>query len=449
MPEQLDLLGPLPRSRPREIARRWLSVQQPVVSWRGAYFSYTDGAYRPLNAREYRELLDLWLETQEELVMRNKHPTPIQYRVSSDNSKEILDAVAGITLVPEEVEFPCWRDHKPTEKPLCLEDGLLYLSCKELLPHTPTYITTNKLPIAWKDGSAEGCPRWLDFLAVDWSPAQVAYFQEWCGYLIAPHRKYQKFLLIQGPRRSGKGTILDVLVGLVGQANSYPCKLQTFSTKFLDDKFPVSQMIYVSDGRSAGGKSESGSALEFLLSYTGNDAIGFERKYRPIWQGKPIGKLVVCSNLPLPFQDASNALSSRVCLFERYRSFAGQEDTELGDKLAKELRGIFFWALEGLERLDKRGKFDQSSEPKLLADTFAHTSNPVKQFLAEETREGHSVMVRHIYDRWVEWCRSTGTHNNLRQIQFLTAVLQCGGWVTAGEGREMEVLGIEMKGVME
>lgn len=447
--DQLDFLGPLSKARPRDTARRWLATQPPVVSWRGTFLAYDAGRYSPVDIREYREQLDRWLEAQREIVQRGQGTAEIPYRVTKDNSTEVLDAAAGLCLIPDRVELPTWTLPGERELPICLQDGLLYPSIRTVLPHVPQFVGTSKLPFEWGDGTPEDCPKWKEFLAIDWTPAQVEYFQEWCGYLLASHRRFQKFMLIQGPPRSGKGTILDVLTALVGEGNTYPCDLQTFSTKYLDDHFPVAQMIVVADARSSGGKTESGAALEFLLKLVGNDPLRFERKYRNAWSGKPVGKLVIMSNMVPPFQDASGALSARTCLFQRKTSFTGREDTELGKKLAKEIRGIFFWALEGLERLEKRGRFDQSSEPPLLVETFAHTSNPVGQFVAEETRPGGSVLLRHLYERWLLWCRVTGTHNNLRAIQFLTAVLQCGGYEVSGRGRDLEVVGIEMKGAME
>ena len=55
------------------------------------------------------------------------------------------------------------------------------------------------------------------------------------------------------------------------------------------------------------------------------------------------------------------AIASRFVPLKMTESFLGREDVDLKDKLRAELAQILNWGLQGLRRLNKRGKFIQSA----------------------------------------------------------------------------------------
>ena len=64
-------------------------------------------------------------------------------------------------------------------------------------------------------------PAWHAFLdSLELADDEIALLAEWFGYCLTADTAQQKALMLIGPRRSGKGTILRVLRALVGEANA-------------------------------------------------------------------------------------------------------------------------------------------------------------------------------------------------------------------------------------
>src|SRR5690606_30285438 len=77
--------------------------------------------------------------------------------------------------------------------------------------------------------------RWLRFLDQLWGEdaESIALLQEWLGYLVAGDTRRHKGLLMIGPRRSGKGTILHIAEALVGGAQgAFGATMSSFSGDF-------------------------------------------------------------------------------------------------------------------------------------------------------------------------------------------------------------------------
>jgi len=109
-------------------------------------------------------------------------------------------------------------------------------------------------------------------------------------------------------------------------------------------------------------------------------------------------------------EDASGALTSRFVVLTLKRSFYGQEDHNLFDKFIPELPGILNWALDGWDRLYKRGHFVQPGASVELIKQLEDLSSPVSAFLRDEcvVRGGATASCGSLYERWRSWCNKNG-----------------------------------------
>ncbi len=71
-------------------------------------------------------------------------------------------------------------------------------------------------------------------------------------------------------------------------------------------------------------------------------------------------------------------------MLKTVRDFLGREDTTLKARLLSELPGILNWALDGWERLQKRGHFIQPESARDEVEALANGSNPVPRFVEDE-----------------------------------------------------------------
>ena len=96
--------------------------------------------------------------------------------------------------------------------------------------------------------------------------------------------------------------------------------------------------------------------------------------------------------------------------FSFRQSFLGREDVGLTDKLMHELPGILNWALDGLDRLDSRGRFTQPSSGQAEADATRRLADPIGAFLEDwcEIGPDRSISLDHLFLKYQAWCESEG-----------------------------------------
>jgi putative DNA primase/helicase len=109
-------------------------------------------------------------------------------------------------------------------------------------------------------------------------------------------------------------------------------------------------------------------------------------------------------------RDASGALAKRYVVLTLAKSWLGNEDTSLSARLRVELPSILLWALQGLARLQARGKFIQPISSAQTIEELEAMTSPIKAFVAErcEFKPQAIVSVAALFEAWRSWCVFTG-----------------------------------------
>jgi putative DNA primase/helicase len=214
--------------------------------------------------------------------------------------------------------------------------------------------------------------------------------------------------LLIGPTRSGKGTIARVLADLLGKGNVAGPTLASLGTNFGLAPLIGKPLAVVSDARLAG--SNVHQVVERLLSISGEDRLTIDRKYREPWSGKLPARFVILSNELPRFGDASGAIANRFVVLAMHESFLGRENTSLIQELTAELPGILLWALDGLDRLTRQGRF---TEPKSSADSIVALQDlvsPVAAYVRDncDVGVGHEILIDYLFADWSTWCEGNG-----------------------------------------
>jgi putative DNA primase/helicase len=162
-------------------------------------------------------------------------------------------------------------------------------------------------------------------------------------------------MVLLGLPRSGKGTTSSILGQLLGPENTTAFDLYRLLDRFSMAALRTKQLAVVGEVELSGAK-ENARILEKLKSITGNDLQVVERKGVDVKEScvLPTRWMISCNQMPV-LHDASGALEARLLVLRFNRTFAGQEDPRLLDKLLTELSGIAAWAIEGLRRLRESG----------------------------------------------------------------------------------------------
>ena len=157
-------------------------------------------------------------------------------------------------------------------------------------------------------------------------------------------------------------------------------------------------------------RADQAAITENILRITGEDTVSVARKHKENWDGKLPTKFIFATNELPHFSDTSSALAGRFIMFQLVRTFYGQEDTELTNKLKAELPGILMWALDGLERLRKNGRLTQTESGKALTREMEELTSPVSMFVEDECIIDPEALVlcQDLFDSWREWCEKNG-----------------------------------------
>lgn len=337
----------------------------------------------------------------------------IDFESNPGSVKAALATIKSESFIPACAQIPFWRGTGTA--PALLHELLpcksktLHIPTRQVSEPTPELFAVNALEFDY-DPKAARPTRWLAFLDELFGDDRQAIelLQEWVGYCLTNATSQQKMMLMVGPRRSGKGTIARVMRQLIGENNIVSPTVSSIASNFGLQPLLGKTNAIVSDARFSG--DGVAVVIERLLCISGEDAISVDRKFLNAVNLKLSTRFTFLTNELPRLMDASSALTGRFLVLRLTKSFYGQEDTHLTDALLTELPGILLWALDGWDRLHKRGHFVQpaSSEQEIL--DLEDLSSPVKAFVREmcDLRIGSRTTCSSLYAAWVNWCRNTG-----------------------------------------
>ena len=378
---------------------------------RGGFYCWSGRHWPAIPGLDVRGIAYVWLEHGQ-----YHHPEKDELQAFNPTRRKIddlIDALKAVVMLDSAAEAPCWIDGTATlaaEEIVSVANGLLHVPTRAVLPHAPGFFNHHSLPFPYEPEC--GPPvRWLKFLDELWGDDQpsIDTLQEAFGYILGGDTSQQKMFLLDGPKRAGKGTIVRVLTGLVGAHNVAAPTLASLSTNFGLSPLIDKPLALISDARLSG-RSDSSVVVERLLSISGEDSLTIDRKYKEPWTGRLPTRLVLLTNELPRLSDASGALASRFIVFVLTRSFYGRENARLTDELLSEAPAIFNWALDGLDRLNKRGHFVSPESGRNTIQQLQDLSSPLSAFLRDACIMGseHRVAVDRLWAAWKAWCENEG-----------------------------------------
>lgn len=395
-----------------------------LTFWQGAYWVWDSKRWKEIKKSELIAELTASIKAEFDRInlqqQKNWEPKPGDEEppkvipVTKNLLANVENAVASIVMVSSDVSMPDWLCGDPpfpARETLSTVDRLLHLpslvsgTSSHIRP-TPMLFSPNCLSYTFNPTAT--CPAWSSFLESLWPSDQdsIDSLQEWFGYLLLPDTRQHKLLMLIGPPRSGKGTIVRILQLLLGEGNVASPTLSSLTGPFglwpLLNRF----VALIPDARLSG-RDDSVAVVERILSITGEDPQDINRKNLPTLTGvrMPVRFVLMSNELPA-LKDASGAFMTRVTLLRMTESFIGREDRTLSDRLAQELPGILNWSIEGWKRLNSRGHFIQPSSATELLEDLENLSSPIKQFVADSCDLGptEEATVAELFFAWKKWC---------------------------------------------
>jgi putative DNA primase/helicase len=383
--------------------------------WRGGWWRWQVAHWIEVEDRVIRGVLYRFTE---HAVYLNAKQLPTRWAPNKHKISDLVDALTGICLLPNEVDQPCRVDAPDGGSVVSFANGLLDVKRRTLLPHTPSYFNQTSVSFDYNAKAAEP-RRWLNFLAELWpnQPNAIDVLGEWFGYVISGRTDLHKILLMIGPTRGGKGAIARILTAMIGRKNVAGPTLNSLGGEFGLAPLIGKPLAVISDARFAG--KDASVVVERLLSISGEDTLTVNRKYRDQWSGKLPTRLHVLSNELPKLGDASTAIVGRMVLLLTTRSWLGREDYALEPALQTELTGILNWALDGLHRLAvvNENVFTRVPEAEEAVTAMRDLASPVAAFVREqcEVATNYEIRTDDLYAAYKVWAEDNGHSRKSKQ----------------------------------
>lgn len=319
-----------------------------------------------------------------------------------------------------------FNESNPVSELVFFKNGVYDLTCNEIRPHCADDLNTSVLSVNYTpDGVGV---YWLDWLADIFAsdPVRIDLLQEVMGWsLISSNLNIQKAILFNGVQRAGKGVIMQLLGEVLG-ASATSFNLNTLhNTKGLNSCLRANIAI---DADAVGPSSRDAKEVQAMFKkVTANDKVSVQQLYVNASKNVKLNcKLYALSNsIPSMFDD-SGATNSRWVPLSFDKSFHNSEDRGLADRMRCDLEFIANWALVGLIRLKKNGKFTVPTTSGEVIEKMAISGTPVKLFINDSlsVEDGGRLSSLQVWTAYVWWCNENGEEepSTRRRAQFYTSI---------------------------
>lgn len=381
----------------------------------GMMLEWNGNRYREVEDESLKLRLQPWLHhalrffvspTTGRLTLRDFESNPATIKAA-------FDTVRTYTHLSIHTPIPSWLDDgkdrpDPAELLACRSNNI-HIPSGLVIPATPALFTTNALEFDY-NANAEPPERWTKFLEQVFGEdiEAVRALQEWMGYCLTPDTSQQKILLMVGPKRSGKGTIVRVLSRLVGLGNVAAPTTSSLAGPFGLQPLLGKSLATINDARFKG--ESVATTIERLLTISGEDFCTIDIKHKPSITTKLKTRFTIVSNELPRLTDAAGALANRFLILRLTRTFFDREDPHLTEKLCEELPGILLWAIDGWKRLRARGRFVQPASSTEAVRDLEDLSSPVAAFVRDRcvVGTGHRVDTDVLFREYQAWCQAEG-----------------------------------------
>jgi len=273
----------------------------------------------------------------------------------------VVDALKAIGHIEDDP--PIWldgREESATEF-VAFENGLLDVGawCKgetRLLASTPAYFNLVGMRPYDFDPNAES-KVFKDYLeqVFNGDGASIRLALEWFGYNMVHDVSLEKFMLLVGGPRSGKGTFVEALTSAIGEEQMAEINFSKFKNDFALQPLFDKLAVIMPDAHLPKDPETALIALEQLKSISGGDRLSVNRKHRDALPYERISARITVgvNNLP-DFPDEAGAIMPRLLLLIFPNKYEGAAlDDTLKAKMRGEGQGIGMMALRALRRLRK------------------------------------------------------------------------------------------------
>lgn len=232
-----------------------------------------------------------------------------------------------------------------------------------------------------------------------------AFVQEFLGYTLLPDCRFQCAQFWLGGGANGKSSLAEIIAALHERVAAMDLDML--------DGFKLINLI----GASLAHVDETPprineQRLKMLIS---GGLVQVDRKFRDPISLRPTAKWIILGNQLPVLSDQSAGFWRRLAIIPFTASFTNATADPLIAKriIDTELSGVLNWALDGLHRLLRRGRFPQMPAAVLSQiESGKRETNSVLSWFYEgeiETKESAQTPKDAVYTNYRDWCHNNGS----------------------------------------
>lgn len=368
-----------------ELAARWIMRNRQTAWGLNEFRRYKNGIWPPVEKdiikREVKAVLD---KAQFEGVR---------------TTNALVNSVTELARMEIAIETNKWDSH--TEYLPC-QNGMLHIPSKSLFPHAPDVYATSQLSFDYDPAAVAHAFMY----ALQRIPDETDLLQEFAGYALTPEVKYEMAIWMQGIPGSGRSTIIEGLQAMLGSRCGTLGLAEIERSRFGLSQLPGKTLVVSTE------QPDSYMSMTHILNaLISGEPIRIEEKYKEAMTIIPKVKIIWAMNNIPRVNDANNGLMRRVKVIKFPILPEDQKDVDLKERIKTEGAGILNWALEGLERLNKRGKFLIPKSVQDATKEFQEKNDIPKMFLEEVGAKIDLLdpqcrtAAQYLYDQYSDWCK--------------------------------------------
>lgn len=304
-----------------------------------------------------------------------------------------------------------------------VKNGLLNIYTKELLPHTPDFVSLIQYPVEYDPNAT--APNW-DKCISDWmsGPEQeekTKLIKQFCGYCLSSSMLYDRALFMVGDGGNGKSTFIDTIGMVFG-----PDATSHIDLESLYDKYGFNGLIgkRLNIIEEVHGNYYQSNKLKKLIS---GEAVTIDKKYKDMFTFRPQVKFAFSVNMLPRVDDTSTGTERRILAVQFLNNYRDNPNLALRSSvglLAQELPGILNWMIEGAIDLSNDKKFITTQEQIRMLDEYREENSSVEGFLSQciALNEFTSIDTPTLYEEYKIWSMSDGGRKVKANITFTKEV---------------------------
>ena len=327
----------------------------------------------------------------------------------------------------------------PDPNILNVKNGLLDLQTHEVKPHNPYYLSNVRIPVTYRSDAAweisptgkpvinpeTGNPKLTTagkdiqrFITSIVPLDAIDLIYEMSGYCLWGKAKFDRGFIFLGSGANGKGTLLNLISAMIGDANISNVSAQDLC----ESRFKPAEIFGKLVNACADIPSSPLKDASTIKMIASGDNISAERKNQHPFEFRPFATLLFSANEIPRSRDKTHAFYRRWSFIPFPNRFEGKEkDENIITRLTKpeNLSAFLQLSVEGLKRLWEQGGFSDCQSSNAIMSEYKVSNDNIASFIEDNVTEspGSTIERKALYDAYKEYCEENG-YNSVAVRRF-------------------------------